>query len=65
MKTKKLNNKLTLNKKTISHLDGIEMGDLKGGIIRDSIWVSMCLCDTDEKTNCVPSCPSIIETCYC
>jgi len=65
MKTKKLNNKLTLNKKTISHLDGTEMGGLKGGIIRETLWVSICICATDELTNCIPSCPSVVRTCYC
>ena len=66
MKTKKIKNRLTLNKKTIARLNGMEMDNLRGGgQTTVTIAVSVCHCETDEHTNCIHSCPSIFETCYC
>lgn len=66
MKTKKIKNRLTLNKKTIARLN--DMGNLKGGVIPVTdltFIVSVCLCDTDEQTICLASCPHIVNTCNC
>lgn len=63
MKPKKINEKLTLNKKTIARLNGMEMDNLKGGATTVTIVVSACLCDTYEPSNCVYSCPSVYQTC--
>jgi len=53
MKTKTLNRKLTLNKKSIVDLNGEEMQKLKGGgLFTDDdptcFWIS-CLCETHYK----------------
>jgi hypothetical protein len=63
MKTKKIKSKLTLNKKTIAHLNGMDMDNLKGGVrTTGTIVVSVCLCCTDEYTKCLLSCA---DTCNC
>ena len=65
MKTKNYNKKLVLNKKTISSLNTVEMTKQKAGDIKTRI-VSVCLCATDEITNCITVCPTGVNcTIYC
>lgn len=61
MKPKKLANKLTLSKTTVSNLDNGDMNGVKGGFTDDcSLPASNC------KTNCEPICRTQeITVCYC
>lgn len=54
MKTKKISKKLTLNKKTIAHLDPKELKGLHGGVT-GTHCVSDCVCTGScENTACPP-----------
>ena len=53
MKTKKVNRKLTLNKKTIARLNQNELNDFKGGVT-----------ETRDLTKCI-SCTVCITHCTC
>ena len=58
MKTKKLEKKLVLNKKTIADLINSEMKKVYGGVSVDTCW-------TDCRTRCATEgcCESIIKIC--
>ena len=57
MKTKKLNKKLSLNKKTISILNNEQMSKAQGGDFSDPTY-----CLTICMTVCVSLCPKCMET---
>jgi natural product precursor len=61
MKTKKFEEKLTLNKKTIADLNSSEMNGLKGGqIIPDEMsrYYTLCGCPTKWEYSCFTYCGS-------
>ncbi|MCP4218175.1 MAG: hypothetical protein GY765_26295 [bacterium] len=58
MKVKKLNNKLSLNKKTIAHLSQDRMNGVNGGVCGPDCKCTCCNCLTENDATCV-SC----ETC--
>lgn len=59
MKTKKLNNKLSLNKTTITNLDEIRMDDVRGGSKRTFGWT----CETCDPQWCPTYLGTICPTC--
>jgi hypothetical protein len=62
MKTKKFRKKLSLNKSTVSNLDGKAMRDAHGG----GTWIYCPTGMTDCFSECVtgcPLCPSMDTTC--
>ncbi len=68
MKPKKLNKKLSLNKKTVADLNVSEMGHLKGGCLDTDIRKSGCVTDNTCMietcpTDCGASCGVTICTC--
>ena len=79
MKTKKMNKKLALNKKTISHLDNLAMKNSKGGAVKPRTMIECWLYATDEWNTCDctyycgsvgnPECPynppTYFATCTC
>ncbi len=54
MKDKKLNKKLTLNKETIAVLDGNNMEDARGGLLRLTleVWCTTAAVPTFPCVNC-------------
>lgn len=40
MKTKKFSKKLSLNKRTVAHLDNREMGQVRGGVVSAEVCVA-------------------------
>ncbi len=67
MKTKKFEKKLWLNKKTIAHLGNIQLGNVKGGDLKTTLFpcqVSECEpCQTLHFTNCdTLPCASVCHT---
>jgi hypothetical protein len=65
MKAKNFEKKLVLNKKTISHLDNLELDSVRGGWTRNTCYYTCEPCDTEFET-CF-TCPDIqteYETCY-
>jgi hypothetical protein len=60
MKTKKFRNKLTLNKKTIAHLDMDKMKNAYGGV-KETITCPI----TNTDCTCVNTCPNTCgDTCW-
>ncbi len=63
MKTKKLNKKLALRKRTISNLNNAAMSDIKGGDIYETLIETECFCT--GNTNCVSGCGSCDSVLNC
>jgi hypothetical protein len=62
MKTRKFEKKLSLNKKTVSNLNGKAMGEVQGGATFINCPTGLTYCRTDCVTNC-PLCPSMDTKC--
>jgi hypothetical protein len=58
MKKMKFNKKLSLNKRTISHLNNVELEGIKGGT--ETIEPTTCWICESQFGNC-----TIISDCYC
>lgn len=70
MKPRKLNKKLSLNKKTVVDLSGSKMNNVKGGTntAHTMCWGNTCylVCETHYKETCVtcdPTCQTCGDTC--
>lgn len=62
MKIKKsVEKKLMLNKNTVAHLDGGELGDIRGGAHSDECAFTNGI--TRCASNCL-TCESMVPTCY-
>lgn len=66
MKTKLLNNKLSLKKETISNLENKQMDNVRGGV--PTSWIRPCLTINDTycvQTACDPTCCTSDMACSC
>ncbi len=70
MKTKKINQKLTLNKRTVASLDDSDLNSVKGGGPTDTCGTcdSVCATYSDCSTHCGPcatnsGCACIVARC--
>lgn len=70
MKTKKVNQKLVLKKRTVANLNTAEMRYIQGGLVNEvkykTIEESYCVCTTtcpSETYHCTTTCPSESYNC--
>jgi natural product precursor len=61
MKTKKFEKKLSLNKKTIAHLNNGDMKSLQGGDVPSGCTCPFC--QVNENSTVISLCPTVAPTC--